>query len=110
MANGNFSQSGGYRNDRPSGERDPASEYRPGDTGYVRDGDPQRSNDRFASGRDDGDRSRSSRYGRGEQWANDDFGYEPGYGDNERSQAWARENYRGRPSSFSYEPGRNRVN
>ncbi len=110
MANGNFSQSGGYRNDRPSGERDPANEYRPGDTGYVRDGDPQRSNDRFASGRDDGDRSRSSRYGRGEQWANDDFGYEPGYGDNERSQAWARENYRGRPSSFSYEPGRNRVN
>ncbi|UIY28904.1 BON domain-containing protein [Neorhizobium galegae] len=28
----------------------------------------------------------------------------------ERSQAWARESYRGRPSSFSYEPGRNRVN
>jgi len=118
MANGNFSQSGGYKGDRSSGDRDysrdASSEYRPGDTGYVRDGDQQRGNDRFAGNRDfnrdEGDRSRFSRYGRGEQWATDDFGYESGYGDTERSQAWARESYRGRPSSFNYEPGRNRVN
>lgn len=122
MANGNFPQSGGYRNDRPSGDRDfsrdASSEYRPGDTGYVRDGDQQRSGDRFAGnreagrdfGRDEGDRTRSSRYGRSEQWANDDFGYEAGYGDTERSQTWARESQRNRPPSFNYEPGRNRGN
>ncbi|SMF08667.1 Osmotically-inducible protein OsmY, contains BON domain [Xaviernesmea oryzae] len=119
MANGNYSQSGGYRNDRMRDERDFAREtsgdYRPGDTGYVRGfGDYQRSGDNSfgdrESGGSEGDRSRSSRYGRGEQWASDDYGYESGYGDTERSRAWARESYRGRPSSFSYEPGRRRVN
>ncbi|MCQ1850747.1 BON domain-containing protein [Neorhizobium galegae] len=60
--------------------------------------------------REDGDRSRVPRYGRSEQWASDDGGFEAGYGDSARSQAWARESYRGRPSSFSYEPDRNRVN
>ncbi|WP_245437368.1 BON domain-containing protein [Neorhizobium tomejilense] len=107
MASGNYSQSGGYRNDRMRDERDFAressSDYRPGDTGYVRgssEGDANREDDR----------SRFPRYGRSEQWASDDGGFEAGYGDSERSQAWARESYRGRPSSFSYEPGRNRVN
>ncbi|CDZ48272.1 BON domain-containing protein [Neorhizobium galegae] len=107
MASGNYSQSGGYRNDRMRDERDFAressSDYRPGDTGYVRgssEGDASREDDH----------SRFPRYGRSEQWASDDGGFEAGYGDSERSQAWARESYRGRPSSFSYEPGRNRVN
>ncbi|WP_117192208.1 BON domain-containing protein [Rhizobium terrae] len=120
MANGNYSQSGGYRNDRRRDERDfsrddstfsregghePSSEYRPGDTGYVRGfGDQQRDGDNTFGGREESDRSRFSRYGRSEQWAGDDFGY----GDTERSRAWARESYRGNPSSFSYEPGRNR--
>jgi osmotically-inducible protein OsmY len=111
MASGNHSQSGGYRNDRTRDERDFAressSDYRPGDTGYVRgSSDDQQYGD---SSRED-DRSRFPRYGRSEQWASDDGGFEAGYGDSERSQAWARESYRGRPSSFSYEPGRNRVN
>lgn len=112
MASGNHSQSGGYRNDRMRDERDFAressSEYRPGDTGYVRgSSDDPRSRD---ANREDGDPSRFPRYGRSEQWASDDGGFEAGYGDSERSQAWARESFRGRPSSFSYEPGRNRVN
>ena len=112
MASGNHSQSGGYRNDRMRDERDFAressSDYRPGDTGYVRGfSDDPRGGD---ANREDGDRSRFSRYGRSEQWASDDGGFEAGYGDSERSQAWARDSYRGRPSSFSYEPGRNRVN
>ncbi|CDZ36282.1 Putative periplasmic or secreted lipoprotein [Neorhizobium galegae bv. officinalis] len=108
MASGNHSQSGGYRNDRMRDERDFAretsSDYRPGDTGYVRGSRESDAN------REDGDRSRFPRYGRSEQWASDDGGFEAGYGDSEQSQAWARESYRGRPSSFSYEPGRNRVN
>jgi osmotically-inducible protein OsmY len=88
--------------------RESSSDYRPGDTGYVRGfSDDQRSGD---ANREDGDRSRFSRYGRSEQWASDDGGFEAGYGDSDRSQAWARESYRGRPSSFSYEPGHNRVN
>jgi len=94
--------------------RDSSGDYRPGDTGYVRgSGDHRRSDDNSSGGRDfggEGDPSRFSRYGRGEQWATDDYGYEAGYGDSERSRAWARESYRGRPSTFSYEPGRNRVN
>lgn len=118
MANGNYSQSGGYRNDRMRAERDfsreSSGDYRPGDTGYVRGfGDYQRSGDNSGErdfGNGEGDRSRSSRYGRAEQWAADDYGYEAGYGDSDRSRAWARESYRGRPSTFSYEPGRNRVN
>lgn len=119
MANGNYSQSGRYRNDRMREERDlsrgPSGNYRPGDTGYVRGfSDDRHSGDSSFGDRDfdreEGDPSRFSRYGRDEQWATDDFGYDGGYGDNERSRAWARESYRGRPSSYSYEPGRNRVN
>ena len=132
MANGNYSQSGGfqssgsqsggYRNDRGRGEREPSSDYRPGDTGHVRpNGDNQRAGDMAFGDRSydpgdergsdrDGDRARSSRYGRAEQWASDDFGYESGSGESDRSRLWARESYRGRPSSFSYEPGRDRVN
>ncbi|MFB9949476.1 BON domain-containing protein [Rhizobium puerariae] len=128
MANGNHTQSGGYRNDRMRDERnfsrESSGDYRPGDTGYVRGfGDYQRSGDNSFGGnsfsdrdpdRGEGDRSRFSRHSRGEQWAADDFGYDGGYdggyADNERSGAWARESYRGRPSSFSYEPGRSRVN
>ncbi|WP_342588187.1 BON domain-containing protein [Neorhizobium alkalisoli] len=119
MANGNYSQSGRYRNDRMRSERDfprePSGDYRPGDTGYVRGfGDNQQSGDNFSGdreyGREDGDRSRFSRYGRADQWATDDYGYESGYGDTDRSRIWARESYRGRPSSFSYEPGHGRVN
>ncbi|KAB1125111.1 BON domain-containing protein [Neorhizobium galegae] len=88
--------------------RGSSSDYRPGDTGFVRgSSDDLRSRD---ANREDGDPSRFPRYGRSDQWASDDGGFEAGYGDSERSQAWARESYRGRPSSFSYEPGRNRVN
>ena len=113
MANGPYSRSGGYRNDRTRDERDPSREtgdYRPGDTGYVRGfGDYQRSEEsnpgRRGLSRSDEDRSR---YGRGEQWAADDFGYDSGYGDNDQSRVWARESYRAQPSTLHYEPGRNR--
>jgi osmotically-inducible protein OsmY len=116
MANGTYSQSGGYRNDRARDERDASREtrsFRSGDTGQTRGfGDYERSGDNVFAGRDfghdDEDRSRFSRYGRGSQWASDDFGYEGRHGDNERSDLWARESYRGKPSTLNYEPGQSR--
>jgi osmotically-inducible protein OsmY len=115
MANGTYSQSGGNRNDRDRDERDvsrqSSSEYRSGDSGYVRGfGDYQRAGDDQSGARENADRSRSSRYGRDEQWARDNSGHEGGYGDNDQSRTWARESYRGNPSTFSYEPDRSRVN
>jgi hypothetical protein len=115
MANGPYSPSGGYRNDRAREERDPArqssQEYREGDTGYVRGfGDYQRSSDDGYGGRDEGDRARQSQNGRGDQKGRDGFSYQGGYGDNDQSRVWARESYRADPSSFSYEPNHLRNN
>jgi osmotically-inducible protein OsmY len=116
MANETYSRPGGYRNDRPGSERDnsrqASSDYRPGDTGYVRGfGDHESTREQGFGGRDSGrrgdERSRSF-YGTTEDWAREDQGYERPYGDSERSRAWARESYRANPSSFSYEPGRAR--
>ncbi|TDK39599.1 BON domain-containing protein [Rhizobium deserti] len=109
MANGPYSPSGGYRNDRAREERDPArqssQEYREGDTGYVRGfGDYQRSSDDGYGGRDQSDRARQPQNGRGDQRGREDFSYQSGYGDNDQSRVWARESYRADPSSFSYQP------
>jgi osmotically-inducible protein OsmY len=108
----NYSQTGGYRPERSRNERDltrqSSSDYRPGDTGHVHGAGEHQSRDDGFAGRDDAERN--SRYGRSEQWASDDRGLDSGYGDTEQSRAWARESYRGNPSSFSYEPGSGRVN
>ncbi|MCK8778869.1 BON domain-containing protein [Rhizobium sp. NTR19] len=123
MANGPYSQSGGYRHDRMRDERDHSRDesfrdrdrgssggYRPGDTGYGSGYSAGDRDDDVFGGRDTDDRSRSSRYGRGEHWADNDFGHERGYGDTGQSRIWARDAYRGRPTSFSYDPRSDRVN
>jgi osmotically-inducible protein OsmY len=110
MANGTYSQSGGYRNDRTRDERDysrHSSDSSSGDTGQVRGfGDYER--DLEFGGRDDG--RRSDREGGAERLGRDEYGQHGGYGDSDQARGWARESYRANPSSFSYEPHRARPN
>lgn len=118
MANGRYPQSGRYRGDDQRVDREydrRRPDYGPGDTGYVQRPDERQHRGERYSGdphmdRGAGGPARSSRYGRGEEWASDEFGYDRGYADTDHSQTWARESYRGRPSSYSYEPGRHHVN
>jgi osmotically-inducible protein OsmY len=123
MANGPYSQSGGYRNDRMRDDRDYSRDdsfrergrgssgiNRPGETGYGRGYSAGDRDDDVFGGREMDDQSRWSRYGRGEQWADDNFGHDRGSGDTGQSRIWARDAYRGRPTSFSYDPRSERVN
>jgi osmotically-inducible protein OsmY len=108
MANGPYSHSGGYRDNRSKDQqefsRGSSDDYRSREAGYQRGfGDHESSQgdsgDRhFSRGNDD------SRYGTSQDWARDEYGYNRSFGDDDRSRAWARESYRANPSSFSYQP------
>jgi osmotically-inducible protein OsmY len=108
MANGPYSPSGGYRNEPGRDQRDErrqAGSDRPSQDANVRGFSDFEREDGYG-GRDDRDRFHYARSADGDRSRQDDHGY----GDNDQSRGWARENYRANPSSFSYEPQRTQSN
>ncbi|RWX79280.1 BON domain-containing protein [Neorhizobium lilium] len=110
MANGPYSPSGGYRNDRGRDEQDHSRQpsERSGRDGNVRGfADYQR--DVEFGGRDERDRSTHDQTDR-DRGGRDDYGQEGSFSDSDQARGWARESYRANPSSFTYEPDRARPN